>query len=151
MKFSPSTNGFYLEAVNGDKIPEDAVAITDDEYRELLSGQAAGKHIVSDATGHPYLADPAAPTPQAIIAMYEGALDGHLDAIAQQYRYRDRVTFALRAGYPGPYQVEGAAFGAWMDACNQQAYALLASVQRGDVEMPTIDEFIASLPEFVLP
>lgn len=94
---------------------------------------------------------PTLPTTEQIISSYEAALDAHLDAVAQQHRYRDRVTFAMRAGYPGPYQAEGTAFGIWMDNCNQQAYALLQAVMAGEAEMPSKEAFIASLPEFVLP
>lgn len=90
-------------------------------------------------------------TAEQLIASYESALDAHLDAVAQQHRYRDRVTFAMRAGYPGPWQSEGAKFGTWMDTCNAQAYALLQSVLDGETELPSKDDFVASLPPFVLP
>ena len=91
------------------------------------------------------------PSTQAkIIAEYEAALDAYLDAVAQQHRYRDRVTFAMRAGYAGPWQSEGVKFGTWMDTCNAQAYALLESVLAGEAELPSKEDFIASLPEFAL-
>lgn len=93
---------------------------------------------------------PSPPTQEQVIAKYESALDAHLDAVAVAYRYKDRFTFALRAGYPGPYHDEGAAFAAWMDTCNVQAFALLQSVQSGAAALPTIEDFIAALPEFVL-
>lgn len=82
---------------------------------------------------------------------YEQRLDNHLDSVAQVNRYNDRFTFALRAGYTGPYQAEGIAFAQWMDACNVQAYTLLQSVLAGTVPAPTLDEFVAELPDFVMP
>ena len=92
-----------------------------------------------------------APTVPQLIARYEGELDAHLDRVAAQYCYRDRITFALRSGFPGPYQAEGKAFGTWMDTCNAQAYLLLTDVLAGKTELPTVADFIASLPAFVKP
>ena len=104
---------------------------------------------IEEAIPQPEPAPP--PTTEQLIAEYEAALDTHLDAVAKQHRYRDRVTFAMRAGYPGPWQAEGAAFGTWMDSCNQVAYALMNAVMLGDADLPTKEEFIAALPAFVLP
>lgn len=84
------------------------------------------------------------------IAQYESALDEHLDSVARLHRYDTRFTFALRAGFPGPYHDEAVAFATWMDACNVQAFTLLSEVQAGTATMPTIEVFIASLPGFVL-
>lgn len=98
----------------------------------------------------------AEPRPAAqIMAMkvrdYEAALDAHLDSVAREYRYDNRFTFALRAGYEGPYKVEGVAFAQWMDACNTYVYALLQQVSSGTVDEPTKEEFIDGLPVFVKP
>lgn len=93
---------------------------------------------------------PHVPTTAEIVAQYERALDAHLDSVAKQYRYDNRFTFALRAGYPGPYHDEAVAFAAWMDTCNVQAFTLLSEVQAGNATMPTIEGFIAGLPVFVL-
>lgn len=82
---------------------------------------------------------------------YEAALDNHLDSVARQYRYRDREMFALRSGYPGPYREEGVAFGTWMDTCNKLSYELWDAVTDGTAEVPTIQQFIDSLPIFVKP
>ncbi len=86
-----------------------------------------------------------------MVRKYEVALDNYLDAVAKEHRYNDRFTFALRAGYVGPFQAEGVAFAQWMDSINAQAYKLLQDVQAGTVQAPTVEEFIASLPEFVKP
>lgn len=87
----------------------------------------------------------------ATAAVYDAALTNHLDNTAQARRYDNRITCALRAGYVGPFQAEGQAFATWMDACNWQAYQVLAGVQSGDLSMPTVAEFIADLPEMVWP
>jgi len=88
-------------------------------------------------------------TPAQIVALYEQALDSHLDKAAQQDRWSNRFTFVARAGYPNRWQQEAIAFGTWMDSCNEHAYALLQQVAAGEVPMPSLEEFIAGLPEYV--
>lgn len=96
---------------------------------------------------------PAPPTlaQEEIIAQYEKALDAHLDSVAKIYRYDSRFTFALRAGYSGPYQAEAIAFAQWMDDCNVHAFARMSRVLEGAEPMPTIEALIADLPVFILP
>ena len=151
MFYAKSTGGFYDTAIHGNNIPADAVEITAEDRASLLAGQSSGKRIVADADGYPTLQDPPSPTQTEIIAQYEAALDAHLDSVAQQHRYQDRFSFALRAGFDGPYQAEGVAFAQWMDECNVQAFELLNDVVSGDAELPTLEDFIESLPEFVKP
>jgi len=110
-----------------------------------------GEMIVKDGALRPYIGDEMTSTRAQIIARYEAALDVYLDSVAQMHRYRDRVTFALRSGYAGPWQEEGTAFAIWMDACNLQAFQLLENVLAGNAELPTIEDFIGGLPTFVLP
>ena len=95
--------------------------------------------------------DPAAK--DAIIARrYEDALTAHLDATAQSKRYDNRITCALRAGYSGPFQAEGAAFAAWMDQCNALGYQMLAEIQAGTRPMfSDTAAFIAEMPAMVWP
>ena len=150
MKFSHSTNGFYIEAIHGDSIPADAVEINSDEHTALLDGQSLGKIIVASPGGYPILIDPPMPNQDEIIEQYERALDNHLDTIAKLYRYDNRFTFALRAGFEGPYQAESIEFAKWMDECNVSAFADLQAVTNGLAEIPTIEEFINGLPVFVL-
>lgn len=66
MKFSKSTSGFYIEAIHGDNIPDDAVEISNDEHAALLEGQSQGKRIVAGPDGHPELAEPPPPTPEQL-------------------------------------------------------------------------------------
>lgn len=89
---------------------------------------------------------------QALINQYNAALDKHLDTTAQSKRYTDRFTCAIRAGFQGPYQAEGLAFGQWMDTCNQLAYQMLAEIEAGTRPMfASTDEFIAALPLMIWP
>lgn len=82
---------------------------------------------------------------------YDEKLMEHFDATAQQRRYENRVTCALRAGFPGPFQADGLAFAQWMDACNVHGYQLIEDVKSGKRTLPTVDEFIAELPPMEWP
>lgn len=73
----------------------------------------------------------------------------HLDAQAKLSGYDSIHTAAIRAGYPGPYQVEGIKFATWMDNVWVFCYAVLANVQAGTRSIPSLAELIAELP--VLP
>jgi hypothetical protein len=99
----------------------------------------------------PLSSQEAAAAQAQLLSQYTAALDAHLDAVAQQRRYDNRITCAVRAGYPGPFQAEGSAFAAWMDSCNAQGYQLLASVLAGTTPLPTVEAFIAGLPPMVWP
>jgi len=82
----------------------------------------------------------------------DAALSNHLDTTAQARRYDNRITCALRAGSPGPFQSEGVAFASWMDACNALAYQFLSEVQAGTRPVPSsTQELIDALPAMVWP
>lgn len=84
-------------------------------------------------------------------AALEAALDAHINSVAQAKGYDSRVTAAMRAGYSNPWQQEGIAFGQWMDACYAKAYQILAEAEAGVRPFPTVEEFIAEMPEMVWP
>ena len=89
----------------------------------------------------------ARPKPPDIVAVFDAALTAHLDNTAKQRRYDNRITCALRAGYAGPFQAEGAAFALWMDRQNAFAYTLLAEVQAGTRPPPTTTSALIELLE----
>lgn len=90
--------------------------------------------------------------PVDMVAVFDAALTNHLDNTAKQRRYDNRITCAVRAGYAGPFQAEGAAFALWMDKSNALAYQMLAAVQAGTASMPESPQaFIDTLPEMVWP
>lgn len=102
------------------------------------------------AGGVPEPVDP--PSIEDQIAVFDAALVAHLDATARERRYDNRVTCALRAGYPGPFQAEGIAFAAWMDQCNALAYQLLAEVVAGTRPLPSSPQALIDLmPPMVWP
>ncbi len=55
--YSGLKRGFYHSQLHDD-MPPDAVLITDDEYTQLLDGQATGKIIAPDSAGKPVLQTP---------------------------------------------------------------------------------------------
>lgn len=88
---------------------------------------------------------PAPPSIEDRIEVFDAALVAHLDATARERRYDNRITCALRAGYPGPFQAEGIAFASWMDQCNALAYQLLAEVVAGTRPMPDSPQALIDL------
>lgn len=80
------------------------------------------------------------------------AMDNLFNAVAQAKSYDNRITCALRAGYPGPFQAEGMAFAQWMDACNALVYQMLAQVRAGTMVMPSsVEEALSLLEPMVWP
>ena len=109
-----------------------------------FDAQQMGNYTVSDGVASLPVVNP--------FLAFEAALDRHLDATAQARRYDNRITCALRAGYPGPFQPEGQAFALWMDACNLAAYTLLAEVQAGARPLPENTQvLIEALPPMMWP
>ena len=88
--YSASAKGFYMEGLHK-AIPEDAVAITDDEHRALLTEQENGKRIVGDASGKPVAIEHVATTEQkaawlrrqrnAALAATDGVVARHRDQV----------------------------------------------------------------------
>lgn len=60
--YSKSKNGFYLSGIHGNKIPSDAVEITDQQYDETCANPSDGTILSSDANGYPIRIVPAAKT-----------------------------------------------------------------------------------------
>ena len=92
--------------------------------------------------------EPAPKTNDEIIAELTAALESHYNATAQERRYDNRITCALRAGYAGPFQAEGQAFAVWMDTCNAYGYQVMEDVLAGQHTIPAPEELIAELPVF---
>lgn len=86
-----------------------------------------------------------------IIDKYQQAHDKHLDDAAKSKRYNSIQSAALRAAYAGPFHDEGIAFANWMDACNVFGYQVMDEIASGVRNPLSIDEYIALLPELVLP
>lgn len=90
--------------------------------------------------------DAGVPTPAQIESEYTAHLEVFYDSKAKERRYDNRITCALRAGYPGPFQPEGLAFALWMDDCNRHCYGVMEDVVAGERPLPSKAELIAELP-----
>lgn len=57
--YSRSTKGFYDSNLmsNPDNLPADAVEVSDEKHKELMTGQGSEKRIESDENGNPVLVD----------------------------------------------------------------------------------------------
>lgn len=82
---------------------------------------------------------------------YKAAFDAHLDSVAQTKNYDNRITIATYAGSTNAtWADEAKAFIEWRDAALASMFAQLEAVQAGG-EPPTVEQFIAALPEIVWP
>jgi hypothetical protein len=88
-------------------------------------------------------------TPEQILAKLEGALDRHLDSVANQYRYESIRTMVTYAASVHPkFGAEGKAAVKFRDAVYAHGIKALQDVQAGLRAIPTEDELIAELPPF---
>jgi hypothetical protein len=67
MKYSPSTGGFYLEALRYANLPTDCVTITEAQHAALITAQNLGKVIKPDSGGNPQAVD-FTPSPAQVAA-----------------------------------------------------------------------------------
>lgn len=89
-------------------------------------------------------------TEQDLQKSYTDALEALMDKQAQTKGYDNRYTASARAGVVGsPFQAEGQTFAVWMDTCYSLGYTILADVKAGTSELPTEEEFLASMPPLV--
>lgn len=141
--YSASVKGFYDTAIHGNNMPVDVVQITKEEHAALLNGQSQGKIISSDASGHPILVDPPAPTTEQIIARYERAVQRHLDDFANTRGY-DSIMSA--ATYATSTVTEFAAEGQYAIEARDATWAKFYEIIRQTIPK-TLDDLIAQLPE----
>jgi hypothetical protein len=81
----------------------------------------------------------------------ESALETMLDAKARERTWKDCMSARTAAGYPSSFQAEGVAFVVWWDECWVMAHTILAEVQAGTRPIPTVEEFLAEMPNLILP
>jgi hypothetical protein len=87
--------------------------------------------------------------PEQIIARLERAIDNHLDAVAQSYRYESIRTMVTYASSDHPkFGPEGRAAVRFRDAVYGYGYDKIEACTREDdpEPVPTEEELIASLP-----
>jgi hypothetical protein len=109
------------------------------EYQEWL---AAGNT--------PQPVDP--PTNNEILATLTAAIQEHMDVKARERNYDGILSLCTYATSTNPkFAAEGQAGVVWRDACWAKGYEIMAEVQAGTREIPTVDELLAELPVFRWP
>lgn len=141
--------GFY----HGDKesgvgnVPEDAVEITDAQYRELVDARGALTFEIVDGAVVIVPKPAPVPTPEQLIAKFTGLIQRRLDAWAQGYGYDGILSMATYATSKVPrFAREGQAAVALRDDTWAAAGQVLADVQGGARAVPTADDLDAALP-----
>ena len=126
-------------------MPPDAVAITEVQYQSLLANPM--QRLVAGAlTAYNPPADPLTQ------ADYGQAIQRLIDEQARTRRYNDGASCASYAASTIPtWAAEAQAFVAWRDAVWAYAYAELAKVEAGERSQPSVDEFLAELPDIAWP
>ena len=131
-----SDNEIVIRLLDGAFIPTDYANADYQEYvRWLESGNL-----------------PALETPVITFEDYERSVQQHMDAKAQVLGYDDiksAVTYADEPSVP-KFQNEGKSFRAWRSICWKYCYEQLDKVQNNERAVPTVEELVAELPEFVL-
>lgn len=81
-----------------------------------------------------------------MLAGYKEAFDAHLDAVAQQRQYDNRLTVPAYLGSTHQqWAAEAQAFIAWRDAALIYMFQQLAAVEAGEVAPPSVADFIAGI------
>lgn len=138
--------GWYPTFIDYPVLPDDLIDVPEALYRSLL-----GKSLAVDGDGMPCEAPMEAPTADALLALLTAALQGELDARARALGYDDIKTAITYRGDPNPkFDAEAQALFVWRSAVWTQAYALLAQVQQGQAQFPTIEEAVAMMPALVI-
>lgn len=114
--YSPTTRGFYSEAIHGEHVPSDVVMVSDAEHAELMAAQAAGKVIHAGLDGVPVAADLPEASLDQVVAAYGDALDASINAGARSWGYDSLATAASYAASAVPrFKAEAKALIAWRD------------------------------------
>jgi hypothetical protein len=93
---------------------------------------------------------PPPPTAEEIFnvakAEFQREVQKHLDAEARACGYDNIVSACSYAGAPNPFQAEGVSFITWRGEVWAYCYAVIADIQSGARQIPTIAELLAELP-----
>lgn len=87
--------GFYDDEWHSDSIPNDAIAITDEQHQALLAGQASGKRMKVSADSAHALVDPLPPSDDEIADVLRSQRDAALASTDWLVsRHQDESLFA---------------------------------------------------------
>lgn len=151
MFYSPSERGFYEKSIHGNKIPKDAIEITESEHQDLMQAQAEGK-VIDFQNGRPVAIDPPPPTKDQIISSFRSGIQRRLDMFAETRNYDNAISACSYANSTvQKFAAEGQRMIELRDATWSAAYELLGKFESGEIEQPSFDDVIAVLPELTWP
>lgn len=152
IKYSEINHACYNMLLNYKKLPTDLIEISKSDH-DVFMGKMTPMNKMLVKNKYPFEFENIPPKSLAQLeAEYTSALDAHLNSRAKARGYDSIHTAALRATVPSaPYYAEGLAYFLWMDACNEFGYQVLKDVKSGAIPLPTVEEFISSLPVLELP
>lgn len=94
----------------------------------------------------------ATPSPKEILKIMQDAIQNHMDTKARERNYDGILSLCTYATSTNQkFAAEGQAGVVWRDACWAKGYEIMAEVQAGTREIPTVDELLAELPVFRWP
>jgi hypothetical protein len=83
---------------------------------------------------------------EALLASYKAAFDAHLDSVAQERQYDNRLTVVSYLGSTNPqWNAEAETYIAWRDAALVYMFEQLAAVETGEIPPPSTEDFIAGI------
>lgn len=90
--------------------------------------------------------------PEKKLREFQSAIELHVDNVAASKSYANALSLAGYATSTVPqWQAETIAFVAWRDQVWVYSFTELSKFQNGEREIPTIEEFIAELPQIQWP
>lgn len=132
---------FYSPDLHGDKIPLEAIEITDGQWTELIDNTGRRKWV----DGQIITVEPSTAPPT--ITDYENAIQNLVDGTARDRQFRDGVTLASYIGSTIPkWAAEAQAFVEWRDTVWQYVYQQLEQFQLGLREQPSVADFLTEIP-----
>lgn len=97
------------------------------------------------------LPDPA-PSPEEILETMRKAIQAHLDTKPKERLYDGILSLCTYATSTNiKFAAEGQAGVVWRDACWAKGYEIMAEVQAGTREIPTVERLLSEMPEFSWP
>lgn len=155
--YSESQNRFYPQALQdryeaAGTWPTDAQPVTDEVYRQLVAERPPEKRLQVVPGAMPTLVDPV-PTADQLRASLTVAVQRHMDTAAAIHGYDDIKSAVTYADEPAVerFQREGMAFRAWRSLVWDACYTVMAAVESGEREIPTVEQLFAELPALTIP
>lgn len=142
-QLSPDKGLRWLEIVGTAPAYDPATQRLDGPVYTVGDNQVDAVYTIVNLTPDEVIAKAAAP--------FEAALENMLDTKARERTWKDCMSARAAAGYPSSFQPEGIAFVNWWAACWELAHTILPEVQGHLRPIPTVEEFLAEMPELVLP